>query len=271
MSSTAGPLRLTYLGWSGFRIGWADGLEVLVDPPDATCMKSNQEAWLLLSHGHPEHVSGTAAYLASPDREAPVHVLASPPVCRFLRKCAGHPQDHFLPVNPGDAIQLPQLEVEVFGWHHMPLLPPEPKLAMLHLYRLLRHPGLLMGIIKDGLTGPPPGPLLGFRLLPAHGPRALFYSEGLHRRTGLQEAAQRGREQKSELLLFAAEPEDAAVLPELVAAIGSPCAIAYEAHRAWREELGMPQLNLEHLAGDLGARGIRSPRLAAHSPLSLFL
>jgi hypothetical protein len=57
-------------------------------------------------------------------------------------------------------------------------------------------------------------------------------------------------------MIFAVEPEDTEALPELVAAVGSPVVIPYEAHRSWREELDMPQADLGRLADDLAAHGI---------------
>jgi len=260
---------LAYLGWSGFRIAWPGGPEIAVDPPDAGSLPQGREAWILLTHGHPEHVEGTAAHLAAAERAAPAVVVASPRVCRHLRRRHARAGDRFQPARPGDAIHLGDLRVEVFGWRHMPLLPPEPRLAVRHVARLVRHPSVTFGIVRDGLVGPPPGAMLGFRLVPASGPRVLLYSEGLHRRTGLSEARAAALGRGADILLFAVEPEDAAVLPDLVAAVGSPVVVPYEAHREWRAELGMPQADLEALASDLASRGIRARALAIGEHLRL--
>lgn len=253
---------LAYLGWSGFRITWTGGPVVFVDPPDAAALPRDREAWIVLSHGHPEHVEGTRDYLADPGRAAPAAVVASPQVCRHLRRRSARPDDRFDPVGADDTVSLPGLTLAAFRWRHMPLVPPEPKLAARHIARLATHPGTTFGIVRDGLTGPPPGAMLGFRMIPEEGPRVLLYSEGLHRRTPdteIREASERG---DVEVLIFAAEPEDADVLPDLVAALGAPIAVPYEAHREWREELGMPQVDLQRLTHDLAARGVTTRALA---------
>jgi hypothetical protein len=247
---------LAYLGWSGFRICWTGGPAVFVDPPDADALPRDGEAWIVLSHGHPEHVEGTKAYLADPGREAPATVVASEPVCRHLRRRSVRSDDVFHPVGAGDTLSLPGLTLAAFAWRHMPLVPPEPKLAAQHIARLATHPGTTYGIVRDGLIGPPPGAKLGFRMLPDEGPRVLLYSEGLHRRTREAEIREIGASGDVEVLIFAVEPEDADALPDLVAALGASIAVPYEAHREWREELGMPQADLERLTRDLASRGI---------------
>jgi hypothetical protein len=190
-------------------------------------------------------------------------------VCAHLRRRCGRADDAFLPARAGEAIALSELEIEPFSWRHMPLVPPEPKLALRHIARLVRNPVATFGIIRDGLTGPPPGSMLGFRLLPPAGPRVLLYSEGLHRRTAMAEVREAAHERDAEVLVFAVEPEDAEILPDLVAAVGSPIVVPYEAHRAWRDELDMPQADLERLASDLTARGIRVRSLASGEHLQL--
>jgi len=247
---------LAYLGWSGFRITWSAGPQIFVDPPDADAIPCDREAWILLTHGHPEHVRGAASHLADPRRSSNAVVVASPRVCQFLERRHGRPGDRFHPIRPGEEIKLPRLAVEAFSWHHMPLIPPEPKLALAHIARLVRHPSVVYEVLRDAIVGPPPGSMLGFRLIPHSGARVLLYSEGLHRRTSVAEAREAGRACDADLMIFAVEPEDAEVLPELVAAVGSPVVIPYEAHRSWREELDMPQADLGRLADDLGARGI---------------
>jgi glyoxylase-like metal-dependent hydrolase (beta-lactamase superfamily II) len=96
---------------------------------------------VLLTHGHPEHVEGTARHLADPARSASLVLVASAAVCRHLRRRGARPDDRFYASQPGDVIELPGLRIEVFGWRHMPLIPPEPKLALLHLARLLTPGG----------------------------------------------------------------------------------------------------------------------------------
>jgi hypothetical protein len=269
VTSAIASLDLVYLGWSGFRVSWPGGPEVFVDPPDAGAVPRDREAWILLTHGHPEHVQGTASHFADARRSAPTAVVASPRVCRHLRRRFGRANDRFHAARPGDAISFPGLGIEVFGWRHMPLLPPEPGLAVRHVARLARHPGLALAIVRDSLVGPPPGAMLGFRLLPSRGPRVLLYAEGLHRRTALAEAREAAQRREAEVLLFAVEPEDAEVLPDLVAAVGGRIVVPYEAHRTWRDDLGMPQADLERLASDLAARGVRTRRIVSGERLHL--
>jgi len=247
---------LGYLGWSGFRVAWSAGPRVFIDPPDADAIPRDREAWILLTHGHPEHVHGAVSHLKDPRRTSGAVVVASPRVCAHLERRHGRPGDRFHPIRAGEEVELPRLTVGAFSWHHMPLIPPEPRLALAHIVRIVRHPSVMLEVLRDAISGPPAGSMLGFRLIPDSGARVLLYSEGLHRRTGVAEALAAGRECSADLMIFAAEPEDAAVLPELVSAVGSPVVIPYEAHRYWREELDMPQVDLERLARDLGARGI---------------
>jgi hypothetical protein len=251
-------LGLHYLGWSGFRIDWPGGQTVFIDPPDRAALPRDREIRIALTHGHPEHVAGTLAHLADPQRVGAVHVVASPRVCAHLRRASPHAGDRFDALEPGGECALPGLVVQAFGWHHMPLLPPEPALAARHVARLARHPGITFGIVKDGLVGPPPGVMLGYRLVPERGPRTLVYAEGLHRRTPVDEVRTLRETLPAELLLFAVEPEDAAELPDLVAATGAADVVPYEAHGDWRADLGMPPADLVRLTSDLAARGVRA-------------
>jgi hypothetical protein len=261
-------LALDYLGWSGFRIDWAGGPTLFVDPPDADLLPRECEVSILLSHGHPEHVQGTAAHLAAGER-APVAVVASPQVCRHLQQRCGRDGDRFQPAAAGEDIALAGLSLRPFAWRHMPLVPPEPKLAVRHIARLATHPRTTFGIVRDGLVGPRPGSMLGYRLEPDSGPRILLYSEGLHRRTRRAELREALAGGSVEVLVFAFEPEDADALPDLVAAVGAPVAVPFEAHRGWRAELGMPQADLPRLSRELAARGITARALAGGERLLL--
>lgn len=249
---------LSYLGWSGFRISWSDGPTIFVDPPDASALSHDREALIALTHGHPEHVAGTVAHLADPSRWDAVRVLASPQVCAHLRRSSKNATDRFLEFDAGREQVFPGLRVQAFAWHHMPLLPPEPALALRHVARLARHPSITFGIVKDGLVGPPPGSMLGYGLIPDRGPRVLVFSEGLHRRTQVSEIRAAREQIGADLLLFAVEPEDAEILPDLVAAIGAPIVVPYEAHAEWRESLGMPRADFDRLSRELESRGIHS-------------
>jgi hypothetical protein len=260
---------LRHLGWSGFQLDWPDGPTIFIDPPEASVLPRDRESWIALTHGHPEHVAGAAAHLADAQRPAAVRVVASPRVCAHLRRGSRHAGDCFHALDSDGEIALPGLRLQAFGWRHMPLLPPEPSLAVRHLARLARHPDVTFGIVKDGLVGPSPGMMLGYRMVPDRGPRVLVCSEGLHRRTRVVEVRMLRENLPAELLLFAVEPEDAAVLPDLVAAIGVPDVVPYEAHRDWRAELGMPQADLDRLVRELAARDVGAHIVSRGQPAEL--
>jgi len=269
MSVDTAAIELSYLGWSGFRLTWPDGPQVVLDPPDATSLRPEQETWLLLSHGHPEHVAGAISHLGNEGRTAPVTVVASAPVCRHFERRYGRAKDRFLPCQPGQTVSLPNLSIDVFSWRHMRLIPPGFKAAFQHVCQVASSPGLAFQIIRKSLWGPRAGAMLGFRLVSKGGPRILWYSEGLHRLTGADQARRTGQQLESEVLLFAIEPEDLHVITNLLNAVGSPVVIPYEPHRRWREEFGMPVVDLACLVEELQGHGLRAPLLAPGESLSL--
>jgi hypothetical protein len=256
MTNPSFDLHMTYLGWSGFRLSWSGGPQVVVDPPDVAGLNRERETCLLLSHGHSEHVAGALKYLADTTRVAPVTIVASQTVCRYLQCRYSRRDDRFIPCRPGDVKILPDLRIDVFGWQHMPLLPSGLRPALRYLFHLVLHPNFAIKIIRDDLKVMRVGPTLGFRLVPKRGPRLLLYSEGLHMHTSKIEVKETGRLLGAEVLLFAVRAEDAHVIPELVAEIGSSVAVHYEAHRFWREGFGLPIADLGHIAIQLKNRGI---------------
>jgi len=251
----AGATRLAWLGWSGFRISAPGGAVLHVDPPAGTVFAPEGAAHILVTHGHPEHVEGTLAHLRDPARTQPVEVAAGAGVCRHLRRHARHPADRLRVCVPQDHFQLAGFGVDVFAWHHMPLLPPGlgPKLA--HLRSLASRPGRALRIVLDGLRGPWPFPMLGFRIACPGGERLLVYGEGLHRMAGAEAVAAVGRSLPADVLLAAVEPEDIGALPELIARTGARQVALYEAHRPWREGFGMPLADLDALAATLARTG----------------
>ncbi len=269
MPAGAAVVRVSYLGWSGFHITWPGGPQVVLDPPDAESLRTDQEAWILLSHGHPEHVAGTISYLKDPTRTAPVTVVASSPVCRYFERRHGQARDQFLPCQAGQTVKLPNLQIDAFSWRHMRLLPPGLGPALQHLRHVASRPRLALKIIRKSLWGPPTGAMLGFRLVPEGGPRILWYSEGLHRLTRVDQVQATGKQLEADALLFAIEPEDLHIIAELLSAIGSPVVIPYEAHQPWREGFGMPVVDLARLTEELQEHGLRAPLLAPGHTLTL--
>ena len=255
--SDADATRLVWLGWSGFLVTGPGGAALYIDPPAGTTFPADRAAHILITHGHPEHVEGTRAHLRNPARTQPVEVAAGAGVCRHLRRHARHPADRLRVCAPQEHFELAGFGVDVFSWHHMPLLPPGlgPKLA--HLRALASRPGRALRIVLDGIRGPWPFPMLGFRIVPPGGERILVYGEGLHRMASADVVAAVGRELPADVLLAAVEPEDVDSLPELIARAGARQVALYEAHRPWREGFGMPLADLDALAAVLVRAGRR--------------
>lgn len=253
--SDADATRLVWLGWSGFRIDGPGGAALYIDPPAGTTFAPDRAAYILITHGHPEHVEGTLAHLRDPARRQPVEVAAGAGVCRHLRRHARHPADRLRVCAPQEHFGLAGFGVDVFAWHHMPLLPPGlgPKLA--HLRALASRPVRALRIVLDGIRGPWPFPMLGFRIASPAGQRLLVYGEGLHRMADAEVVAAVGRSLPADVLLAAVEPEDIGALPELIARAGAPQVALYEAHRPWREGFDMPLADLDALAATLARAG----------------
>lgn len=260
MTETAVRPALTYLGWSGFILDFPGAAPVFIDPPDDQAIALDRGIILLITHGHPEHVRGAANWLRNPARQGTARVVASPGICRYLKQQAGHGSadgDRFHPASAGAGLDLPGLAIDVFPCIHMPLLPPEKGGAITRIRQLARHPRLALSIVLSALRGPLlPGPVLGFRLRPDHGPDILFWGEGMHRGAGIEKIRQTAAGLPAEILIAAVEPEDEQLLPELIAATGSPVALPYEAHMPWRRGFGMGWADLDALSARLAAEGI---------------
>lgn len=254
--------KLTYLGWSGFRIAYPGLPEIVLDPPGGAQLPRDAELVICISHGHPEHFLGALAYLQDPSRTAPVTLLASEQVSRYLKRHSSHSEDRFIPCKAGERHDLDGITIGLFGWKHMSLLPPGLGPSLAHLFRLITHPILAAGIIADGLGGPGEGPMLGFHLAPAKGERILAYGEGMHRLLEEAEATKVGVAWPADLLLTAVEPEDLEQLPGLMQAAGAPKVIPFEAHRPWREGFGMSVVDLDALASALDSQGMQTATVA---------
>ncbi|MAG56217.1 MAG: hypothetical protein CMJ83_08005, partial [Planctomycetes bacterium] len=145
MDRAGDSVTLAYRGWSGFELTMPSaGPPLIIDPPDAELLPRDQEVRLLISHGHPEHIAGARNHVGDEGRTAPVSVIASARVCRYLKRRSRVPADRFHPVAEGDVLTWPGTRIEVFGWRHMPLLPPELGGALSHMGTLLRHPRVTM-------------------------------------------------------------------------------------------------------------------------------
>ena len=259
-----GDVSLRHLGWSGLRIERPAGPVLFIDPPAAT-MADDRPALVLLTHGHPEHVAGTVARLATAVDGQHTVIGASAVVCAHLARRYRGVNATFKPLRPGDRLVLGDgIEVAVFGWRHLPLLPSGIGPALQHVRRLLSRPTLCARIIAAGIRGPRAGPMLGFRL-GIGGQRLLVYGEGLHRRSAAAELAAQCRGSEDGTLLVAVEPEDQEFLPALIAASGLRHALLYEPHAHWRDAFGMPRADLALLATALAARGIEAEVLTVRT------
>jgi len=248
----AGKTAITYLGWSGFRIDRDHGAPIYLDPPMGTEIPAGQRVMILLSHGHPEHIGGARAYLQKAGAKAAAMIIASSSICRHLESEATG-DVRFRPVRPGDRLQPDaRLNVAVFRWTHLPLLPPGLGASVRHVRQLLSRPGLALRIAKAGLLGPRAGPMLGFRL--AYGPfEVLAYGEGLHRFCKPEAPTD---SPAHVITLAAIEPGDEAAMPALVRACGTTTALLFEPHTKWRDAFGMERVDLPAVNADIGASGI---------------
>lgn len=270
MTEAAAQPELTYLGWSGFILNFPGATTIFIDPPSDRAMPLDRDIILLITHGHPEHVSGAANWLRNPAREGVARVIASPGVSRYLKRQSGRDSDSFTPASAGARLELPGLAVDVFPCIHMPLLPPEKGGAVRRIRQLLSRPRLVLSILASALSGPLlAGPVLGFRLRPYHGPDILFWGEGMHRGAGIEKIRQTAAGLPAEILIAAVEPEDEPLLPELIAATGAPVTLPFEAHMPWRQGFGMGWADLDALSARLAEQGISTLRVEPGASLQL--
>jgi hypothetical protein len=269
MSRSVGNTTLAYLGWSGFDLRFPGLPPVLFDPPDGATIPRDRDICLIITHGHPEHIAGAAAYLRTKARNGRAEVLASPGVCRALKRRSGNKQDVFYPCRPGQTHSVDKFTIDVFECRHMPLLPPEKGEGLRRLRQIASNPGLAAGILADVLRFPLPGPTLGFRLACAQSPSILFFGEGLHRRARRDKIAATGARLPGDILIAAVEPEDVEAMPDLVSATGALTVVPYEAHAPWRRGFGMPAADLDTLSSRLQRQGYDIVRTDCNAPVSL--
>jgi len=258
--------RLSYLGWSGFRLDLPGEAVLYIDPPAGTLRAHPAPACVLLTHGHPEHVDGTRELLAGTRGGTPLTVTASATVCRFLARRYAGAGARLRPVRAGERLELTAgVHARVFGWRHLPLLPPGLGAGMQHVRQLARRPGRALRIVARALAGPLPGAMLGFDLEVA-GTRIIAWGEGLHRRCSAAEVAAVTGAQPGGVVLAGVEPGDEQAVGTLLRAAAAHTAVLYEPHALWREAFGMPRAALESLQRTLDAAGIEARR-AERDPL----
>lgn len=269
MKASPPQTEVSYLGWSGFEVRFPGAMPILIDPADDAAVPDERDLCLIVTHGHPEHVAGTAAFLKRAGRKAAATVLASPGVCRYLRRRSRNPRDRFLPCRPGASHAVGSISIDVFACRHMPFLPPEGGEAIRRLVQVASCPRLAAGIVGEVIRSPLPGPLLGFRLRRPGAAAIVFYGEGLHRRLDHDDVRRTAARLPADVLIAAVEPEDAAVMPQLVSAVGAPLMIAYEAHAPWRNGFAMPLADLGEVSRSIAALGHRAVAAHRHRPIRI--
>ncbi len=270
-SKAEDAFHLSYQGWSGciVRAPRGSGAATLVFDPSPEGAFEPAEATLLLTHGHPEHVGGALAHLRRTER-APVTVIASTHLCRYLERRTARHDDRFAPVGAGALVEANGWSVRVFEWEHMTLLPAGAGPAARYLLALAKHPRGFAGIVLGGVKGPRHGPMLGFSVRARGWNGSLvYYGEGLHRRTSRQELRGALGDEPIDTLVFGAEPEDAHALPELLGRHAVGKMLAFEPHRRWRAEFGLSQLDIAELTAKLRAEGLDAHPLAAGETVTL--
>lgn len=256
-------VRASYQGWSGFILESMSepGAPRFVFDPSPDGELPVNELVIAITHGHPEHVQGARAHVRRRER-APVTVFASASVCRHLSRQSTVAGDRFVPVESGACVEAGGWRVRVFSWEHMTLLPPNLFLAAWYLLKLFSHPFRLARIGADSVVGPRHAPMLGFHVMPPGDEAALvYYGEGLHRHTTHEELRTAFGGAPIDALITAVEPEDTQQLPGLLGAYCIERIVAFEAHRIWREQFGMPQIDLPDLM-----QRLRDLGFATHTP-----
>ncbi len=265
---------LRYQGWSGLVVSpreRADKPALVLDPAPEHEL-SSERLVVLLTHGHPEHIDGTLAHLARRGR-APITVVASAALCRYLMARAPERGDRFVPVSPGEEIEVDGWTIRVFGWNHMPLLPPGAGKAARYVLTLMKRPKGLAKIVLGGVSGPPHGPMLGYSIRErGEASWLVYYGEGMHRQTTASELERVLGEDEIDALVFGVEPEDVEALPELLRGRRIERVrhlVAFEPHRLWRASFGLPQLDGVDLVQRLGSSDSRARLLDQGDAVSL--
>lgn len=249
---------IDYLGWSGFHIHKEDAPDIFIDPPKGTPFPENEDVTIFITHGHPEHLGGTLDLIKAKDGANNIMIIASEKIGTYLTKECQRKKVNFLRVAPGQNLTVAtDIEIDVFGWQHMPLLPPGFGAGLRHIWHLLKGYRQAWQIIKMSLYGPKTaGKMLGFILRFPGYKNIIIYGEGLHRKCHIEEVSSIGQLALGSTLLVAAEPEDFDQLPELILASGAAEAILYEPHREWRDLFSLPHMDLRALQRSVTSKGV---------------
>lgn len=247
---------ITYLGWSGFCIELTPHQTILIDPPSRTAAPNTEAATILITHGHPDHVSGTQELLEA-ELPNPLTIVGSRELIAWLKKRYAKSNAIFHDVVPGQRLKINvDLTLTAISWNHMGHIPPEPGNAAKHISGFLRHPMKALGIAGNALFGAPWAPMIGFCIESNGAGSLLFYGEGIHRKTDLEDVQNNVQIHKPLRTFFAVEPEDLNCLACISAKARLDSVYIYEAHAAWRSDLGIGNVDLDQLAVDLTETGL---------------
>ncbi|MCO5143615.1 MAG: cobalamin-dependent protein [Oligoflexia bacterium] len=250
-------IKLNYMGWSGFSLKSKSSSilpTILIDPPSDIRLE-DQPYLFLITHGHPEHLIGACAYLKKL-RKNPVTVIASKKVCGYLRRKTANALDEF--IESGDKLELNigGWNINVFKWTHMSLLPEGIGNKAWYLYKLLSHPVGVLKILINSFGVPIYDNMFGYRISENTSQQIIYYGEGLHRKTESKEISASIGKGKSNVLITAIEPEDLDSILASVTKANIDTIIAFEAHKNWRTDFSLPQLDHELLRSAFSGSGV---------------
>jgi len=252
------PYAIDYLGWSGFHLHGPGVPSIFIDPPKGTRFPDSGDVFILLTHGHPEHLGGTIDVLNRPHRGGNVTLVASAWLCRYFKR--QHPTRGvtLCPARKGEHISLPgDVSISVFSWTHMPLLPPGLGASARHLWKLTRKASTAWQIVRMMMRGPKwAGPMLGYKVEYKGKAVAVAYGEGLHRRCDPGAVAWHCANARRASLLVAVEPEDEDMMPRLLRYAGIGHAVLYAPHKDWRTAFDLPHADLSRLKAVLELTGL---------------
>lgn len=250
-------MEIQYFGWSGITLRHGDtviGFDLFGEAVTWEALPNAATTILCITHGHPEHCGSLQRFLSAKDaRLDRAHVISSRPVIDHVTRGLNHAANAHTLINDA-SIAVDGVRVSGFEWKHMPLLPPSVRAKTSYVTHVLSRPIEFARVAFSGLRLPMNAPMLGFHVVFADGLRVLNYSEGMHRLTDPREVEATAQRLPADVLLFAVEPEDVAVIPRWIELLSPSTVILYEAHRPWREMFGLPYIDLECYAAELAGK-----------------
>lgn len=185
-------MKVTWFGWSTFRVDVPGGPSLALDPcvtpllddPHARLSDLDGVDAILLTHGHHEHIKDLAAVVA---RVGPVPILAPCQVKEYLIAYRGIPRQRFVTAVPGETASIAGVTVRAWGFPHLPKHDVKGKVANLWRDNRLGAPLLLARFAPRVLSAwmaikrqPEFGPFLAYDL-DVGGKRLVFTCEAFTR------------------------------------------------------------------------------------------